>query len=231
MFRKTRIFRFFLNLIKLIPFSHFFKVKTYSQSFEDLLIANLVGEKIGSYIDVGSGLPCFGSNTYRLYKRGWSGILIDPIPRNIRLSKFFRKRDLCLNIGVSDVKSELHFFHLDPYELSSFNKDIAQERLASDDVRLKEVISIPVMPLSDIVMNRSLKQPLVLSIDTEGFEMQVLKGIDWNSMSPTIVCIEEFDNPINIETEVKKFLLNQGFKLIFYNGLSSIYTTEDNQKL
>ena len=227
-FFKSRSYRLVVNLLKLIPFSHFFKNLSYSQKFEDQLILSLVGDKKGSYIDVGSGLPCFGSNTYLLYRRGWSGILIDPIPRNIRLAKFFRSRDISLNIGVGEKKAELLFYNLDPYVLSSFDETIANERLLQGFAKLKYVASIPVLPLSEILENRVLRDPLVISIDTEGFEMQVLKGIDWSSLNPAIICIEEFDNPINSDTDVKQFLLSHGFKLTFYTGLSSIYTAEKN---
>lgn len=228
-------FRWFLRTLKLIPFVHLFKNRSYSQKFEDILICSLVGEEVGSYIDVGSGLPCFGSNTYRLYKRGWRGILIDPVPRNIRLSKIFRPKDISLNFGVGKEEGILDFYHFDPYELSTFNVEIAYRRIESKVAKLKNVDSVKILPLSKILDGHILSSPLILSVDTEGFEMQVLLGFDWTNVKPAIICIEEFDNPINTDTDVKYFLLKHGYELTYYTGLSSIYTlsgfTASNESL
>ena len=217
------VYRWLLRQLKLIPFLHLLKNRSYSQKFEDILICGLLGDEVGSYIDVGSGLPCFGSNTYRLYKRGWNGILIDPVPRNIRLSKFFRRRDICLNLGVGDKEGAMDFYHFDPYELSTFDETVANRRITADFVRLKGIVPIQISTLSNLLKGHTLIAPLVLSVDTEGFEMQVLRGYDWNAVKPQIICIEEFDNPINVDTEVKNFLGDQGYELTYYTGLSAIY--------
>jgi len=221
--KNKRLYRWFLRQLKLVPFLHLLKNRSYSQKFEDILICELLGDEVGSYIDVGSGLPCFGSNTYRLYKRGWSGILIDPVPRNIKLSKFFRRRDISLNVGISEVEGELDFYHFDPYELSTFDKAVANRRILENFVKLRRIVPIKVLPLSHVTEVHTLKAPLVLSVDTEGFEMQVLQGYNWNGLKPYIICIEEFDNPINLNTSVKNFLVSHGYELTYYTGLSSIY--------
>jgi hypothetical protein len=53
--------------------------KSYSQYAEDLIIQSYFSRKLknGRYVDVGCHHPRRGSNTYGLYKKGSSGILID----------------------------------------------------------------------------------------------------------------------------------------------------------
>lgn len=54
---------------------------TYAQTGEDRIITSLLEEgKITSrfYIDVGANHPTKLSNTYRLYKEGFSGLVIEP---------------------------------------------------------------------------------------------------------------------------------------------------------
>lgn len=223
--------RWLISQLKLVPFIHLFKNLSYSQRFEDILICQLLGDEIGSYIDVGSGLPCFGSNTYRLYKRGWSGILIDPVPRNIRLSKIFRPKDICLNYGVGETEGVSDFYHFDPYELSTFDKTVADRRMTENFVKLRGVVPIQISTLSKLLKSYDLVAPLVLSVDTEGFDLQVLKGYAWNRLKPEIICIEELENPINRNTEIKNYLNERNYELIYYAGLSSIYKLKNSEPI
>ena len=46
-------------------------------------------KKYGVYIDIGCHQPFLNNNTYRLYKRGWTGINIDLDFNSIDLFNFF----------------------------------------------------------------------------------------------------------------------------------------------
>jgi len=54
----------------------------YSQFGEDQILDKLLPEKKGFFLDIGAGRPIRYSNTYLFYKRGWNGILIDPLTAN-----------------------------------------------------------------------------------------------------------------------------------------------------
>ena len=60
--------------------------RSYSVSGEDLIILPFLPAKGGFYVDVGCYHPILYSNTYRLYRNGWKGIVIDP---NRRLGRLF----------------------------------------------------------------------------------------------------------------------------------------------
>ena len=60
--------------------------------------------------------PTFlNNNTFRLYKRGWTGINIDLDYNTIEMFNFFRKKDLNIQAAVSDKSEEkiLIFFTTD----------------------------------------------------------------------------------------------------------------------
>lgn len=72
---------YILNLNLLTSLRRSKSFKGFSQTGEDLLIAKFFPESdTGFYLDVGSGNPVIGSNTYFFYRQGWRGILIDQIP-------------------------------------------------------------------------------------------------------------------------------------------------------
>jgi hypothetical protein len=58
----------------------------YSQMGQDKWVSEAVfpGVKNGFFVDVGSGNGTFLSNTKALEQKGWTGICIDPFPRNMQ---------------------------------------------------------------------------------------------------------------------------------------------------
>jgi len=58
---------------------------TYGQYGEDALVFSaLKPSRRGFYVDVGAYDPLEGSNTYKLYQRGWRGLTIEPNPKQPR---------------------------------------------------------------------------------------------------------------------------------------------------
>ena len=80
---------------------------------EDVLLNKIFKKKIGFYVDVGAPYPINGSNTYHLYKKGWKGINFDLMENNIKLFKFFRPRDISLNIAISSKKGFVNSYIFD----------------------------------------------------------------------------------------------------------------------
>ena len=67
-------------------------------------------QQTGFYVDVGAHHPKRFSNTYFFYKKGWYGINIDATPGIMENFKKMRKRDINLNIGISDTTGERDFY-------------------------------------------------------------------------------------------------------------------------
>ena len=80
--------------------NYFVKKKSYSMNGEDLFINNYFKDKIGFYVDVGAYHPLELSNTYLLYKRGWSGINIDINSLSIDYFNFLRPDDINIHIEL-----------------------------------------------------------------------------------------------------------------------------------
>ena len=80
---------------------------SFSQYGEDVLLYDFLPRYRGFYIDVGAYHPWQGSNTYKLYLRGWNGITVEPNQDTATLFNRVRPRDTHLAVGVSEQPSRL----------------------------------------------------------------------------------------------------------------------------
>jgi hypothetical protein len=115
----NQIFIFLQNL------KHSKGKKYYSETGEDVTLSGLFNNQIGTYLDIGSGHPVIGSNTYYYYKRGWTGVCVDPQP-NLKISyKLIRYRDKFIPRVVSS-KEKVTYFRFTNSFLSTTNAKVAQ---------------------------------------------------------------------------------------------------------
>jgi len=197
-------------------------INSFSQYSEDLIIDSLCGNKSnGFYVDVGAHRPDHLSNTLRFYQKGWCGINIEP---QVNLYQEFvsgRERDINLNMGVHREKGELIFYHLEHKALSTFDYNSAKSNERNFSSKIVDKESIPVCPLKEIFANHLHKTQEIdfISIDTEGNELNVLNGNDWDSYRPKIVIIEYGEN----EVEIYNFFKKVNYDLVYKNNLNAIY--------
>jgi FkbM family methyltransferase len=193
---------------------------SYSQRGEDLIISKALGNKRkGFYVDVGAFDPFILSNTLKFYKRGWGGINIEP--QRERYASFVknRQRDINLNIGIGKKEGVMDFFEMVQPVLSTFSKSEAKENQKLG-YKLKGVSKIKVCHLSRVLSSHVGKKKIdFMTIDAEGFDLNVLESNDWKRFRPTLICVESNKNPQAQE----EFLNKKGYTRIFYNGLNSIF--------
>lgn len=197
----------------------------YSQSSEDSIISRYCNEYSGRYVDVGAGRPISGSNTYYFYKKGWSGILIDPILRNQRLSQLLRPRDKFerVLVGQSGVVT---FFETYPYEYSTISSATYESLRAKGSVKLTRKGPLTVKSLSSFGLKISEMEPGFLSIDAEGADFEVLKSNDWNAFKPRVICIESPQGGDINSDSIVGYLDERGYLLVEQTQLSKIFVSK-----
>ena len=229
------------NLFKLLYFFYqFLKSKKiqkkrilYSNWGLDILSDDFFKKKIkGVYIDVGCHQPFLNNNTYPLYKRGWSGINIDLDFNTIDMFNFFRKRDLNIQAAISDVEHEtdLFFFH---------NRSAVNTLSKQSGLKAKEIKKVKTKTLNSIIELSKFKDEKIdyISIDVEGFELNVLKGFDINKYKPDLVIIEFIDIKIKefyfqnidniLNSEIYYHMDNHGYKLINWVHDDLVFVPKD----
>lgn len=214
-----------LNIVSSLRSSH---RGGFSQTGEDLLIAKFFPEPgSGFYLDVGSGQPVIGSNTYRFYRQGWRGILIDPIPRNIRLAKMLRFKDRTIGSLVGEIRESRSFFEFEPYEYSTTDHITAEKLIAAGEVKLVRILEYKTLPLSDLDLTFIPNDRCFLTVDVEGFDLQVLRSINWDKFRPRVVCIEAWEPNIEANAAIHELLTLNGYFEREKTVLSKIYVHGD----
>ncbi len=216
-----RMFDLKKTLLKVLPVNYFKSLTSYSQEGEDMVLASFYEGKKGYkgfYVDVGAHHPYRFSNTLFFYKKGWHGINIEPTPNAIKAFNIFRRRDINLNIGVSSKQDKLIFYCFNEPALNGFSKELSQERNdTSAKYKIIKETEIDTLPLAD-VLDKYLPEGQkidFLTIDVEGFDLQVLQSNNWKKYKPSFILVEDRIDFTNLQnSEVYKYLEEQGYQLV-----------------
>jgi FkbM family methyltransferase len=208
-----------------LPLAQRLRSFTFAQYAEDTLLYLLQPQREGFYVDVGAYHPWQGSNSYKLYLRGWRGITIEPNPEVAPLFRRLRPRDLHLNLGVSGNAGELAYYHFDDAKLNSFDGTQAGRM----NCAVRKTTAVPCLPLSEIVARHAPDTRIdMLSIDCEGLDLEVLKSLDWEATRPSVLVIEDFEQfRLNAESgtagRIRTFLSDRGYALLSQAMFSFLY--------
>ena len=209
---------------------------TYSQAGEDVILFfilhNILEIPINemSYIDLGACYAILCNNTYRFYKHGARGVLVEANPALIPELKFYRNGDLILNRCVSVNSGELVDFQvLNIPGNSSSNHEVTKMRLNQDkDLKIDSVVSIETISVNDIIENHLGKTPTIISIDLEGIEIEILHSINFSKHRPLAFIVEmiPYTVPFTItekNTELLNFMKSVDYHEYAYTGINSIF--------
>ncbi|MEO6851589.1 MAG: FkbM family methyltransferase [Mucilaginibacter sp.] len=208
-------------ILKHLPVDQFLFLRSYSQEGEDMVLRSFFeGRKKykGFFVDVGAHHPYRYSNTLFFYQKGWRGINIEPTPGAIKLFNIFRKKDINLNIGISDKADKLTFYCFNEPALNGFSKEHSEEiNNTSKKYKIIKEAVVETYPLAD-VLDKYLpagQQIDFLTIDVEGLDLKVLKSNNWEKYKPSYILAEDrIDFDKLSDSEVYNYLQKQGYQLV-----------------
>jgi FkbM family methyltransferase len=207
---------------------YFFSSRTsYAQHGEDLVLESFFDyhKKTGFYVDIGAHHPYRFSNTRLFYKKGWRGINIDAMPGSMKSFRFFRRRDINLEMGVGLQKGTLKFYSFEEPAYNTFSEHLVNDPEFLKRVPLKKIYEVPVITLVDLLEKHLPANTHIdfLSIDAEGFDLDILKSNDWSRFRPTYLLVEEGMNSIRNISETGAFLEQQQYQLVARTCITSLY--------
>lgn len=188
-------------------------MKYYGQFETDKIIETYFPNQTkGLCIEVGAYDGIKGSNTKYFDDLGWETICIEPNPNIFKLLEQNRPNSININCAAHDNfgvnKFYIYKFHSGiESSLSSLKTD---PRLVVDyDDAIQEINIVNVLSIPLHLMVANLKEIDFISIDTEGTELDVLKGLDLTENRPRLLVVEN-----NYEDkDISFFMAKYGYEL------------------
>jgi len=194
----------------------------YSLNNLDKKMLKYINYKNGYYVEIGANDGIVQSNTLYFEKKlNWSGLLIEPIKHNfekLRINRSSRnsfEESACVSFthldkDVNMIYSNLMSTVLNPKnEISdpNFHAKIGEKFLNKESIYQ---LQVPATPLNNILKKHHTPKRIdFFSLDVEGFEYEVLNGIDHVEYRFNYILVESRN--IN---KMQKFLSSNSYKMI-----------------
>jgi FkbM family methyltransferase len=174
---------------------------SYAQQGEDLILWNIASQFLRfhpiTYLDVGAHDPVAGNNTYLFYEKGYRGVLVEPNPALWETLTATRPGDILLRAGIgAGGNSEADYYVISgDGALNTFSKEMSESYPARTNGRytLQKVIRLPLLDLNEVMLKHWGGPPHVLSVDAEGYELAILKSLDFGRFRPNVVCVDTLE--------------------------------------
>jgi FkbM family methyltransferase len=179
-----------------------------------------------SFIQVGANDGISFDNIYPFFKsRKCKGLLIEPLPYFFDRLKFNYADSpniIPLNIALHPTAEKFDIYSVNPKELhkyphwvsgiASFNK----EHLIKNSVQESDLVieAVTCKPLSTLIEEYELLKLDYLQIDTEGFDDEIIKMINFNQVKPKLIKFESVHLSSEKKLSTVNLLKSQGYKII-----------------
>ena len=185
----------------------------------------------GIIVEVGGGTPDFLSMSKHFKDTGWRAIIIEPNPKFVEDHK---KHNNEVYQYACSYENRIGEFTIVQQNVEAYGGKVTDHSFSSISLKeeyLKETnvnpnnlnikkISVEIKRLDDILSDISVKDIDILSIDVEGWELEVMMGIDLNKINCNIIVVENFLN----DKKYNEYFESLGYKLTRQIKYNQIYT-------
>jgi FkbM family methyltransferase len=194
---------------------------SYAQQGEDLAMWQILRLVLDierpTYMDIGAHHPVVDNNTYYFYERGARGVLVEPNPALHSLLEQVRPQDALVRAGIGvTAQAEADFYIIGGSEdgqLNTFSPEQAKALVTRSKGRysIERVLKIPLLGINELMRKHWNGPPNLLSLDTEGFDLPILRSLDFKRLRPDVICVE------SVEIGARR-LLTDTLQLMAQNG-------------
>lgn len=197
------------------------------RGFDNILENLSKSESTVKFVQVGSNDGVSGDPLYQYINTyNWNGVLIEPIPflfEKLKANYLNKINNLVfLNIAISaeDVAIKT-MYSIDEknrgvlpdwyFQLGSFYKDVLYHHQIPDIDSYIKLIEVPVSTIQKIINSHMKGNIHLLHIDTEGYDLEILKTLDFNITIPKVVITEYINLNENDRRKMSKLLKSNGY--------------------
>ncbi len=200
-----------------------------SQAGQDMVVDGLLARKRGgTFVDIGGYDGVSGSNSLFFEQwRGWTGVLVEPVPGNLRKAREVRTCP-CLGLAVAATDGEAEFLEISEgfTQMSglaqSYDPDLLA-RVRADPRHAETTIRVETRTISRILTEAGLPHPDFVSLDIEGGEVAALEAFPFADHRVGLWAIEN-----NTATSrIGEIMRASGHDLVAFCGPDEIWQRRD----
>jgi FkbM family methyltransferase len=166
----------------------------------------------GFYIECGANDGITQSNTHRLQiEKNWKGILIEPSEIKLNQCKNNRgSQNLYANVALvsNDYKDD---FVEGDFNSNGYSESLMASIGGKRRNQSKDLVKVQAKTLSSLLDELNVQNIDFFSLDVEGYEFNVLKGLDFNRFNIKNILIEIY---VNDFYNIVNLMLSNNYKLI-----------------
>ena len=161
----------------------------------------------GFFVELGANDGLFQSNTaFFEFNRSWKGILIEPSVLGYNKCKKNRPNSIVLNNACVSDKYDKEYVYGD------FKDNHAMSSIEGNRLNRKNLVKIQAVTLKNI-LDKHLNNNVIdfLSLDVEGYEYNILEGLNLDIYRPKYMLIEIYIKDYN---KICDYLQEKKYKLL-----------------
>ena len=167
-------------------------------NIDNIILEYFNNKKDGFFVEVGVCDPIDQNNTYLLEKNGWKGILIEPLTRFNDLYAALRPNSIVENFAMvsKDYPLDYIYFNNSTGIDGGFTSTVSEVESSRFPIRPQPKGTVKCDTLENILIKNGVKDIDFLTIDVEGYEINVMNGIDISKFNIEVILIESHNEEI-----------------------------------
>ena len=186
----------------------------YGPKREQELVSAFLGERPGIFVEVGANDPVAQSQTLHLERCGWTGLLVEPLAEMAAALRKERKA----KVAEVACGAPAHHGTTMTFKVAGTGSTLADD-FTDPELTAMEIRKVKVVTLDSLLEEASFAKVDFVSIDVEGFELEVLAGFSLERHRPRLLLMEDRVRDLTRH----RHMLGRGYKLVRRTGLNSWY--------
>ena len=176
--------------------------------------------RTGLFVEVGANDPVAGSQTWHLEQNGWRGVLVEPQSAHFAKLREQRKNSQVFQVACSspDMEGEMDLLLADQDGSSTLRRQ--RDTHGTHFVGTERV---KVTTLDKVLQSAGVAKIDFLSLDVEGHEIEVMRGLDFARYRPALILIEDGVRDLSKH----RFLKSRGYRLVKRTTINNWYVPRD----